>query len=224
MYIPGVSSLPQKKDSNKIHRRVNNLLVGINKKKGVYVKDLTGTSYVGYQQDTTYTTKTGKPAKAITTDEYCKVATEAVKNLSYKRTRNQQVPKYTLVHDRATVHRNKKVNKVMEELNVRVVLAPPRSPDLMPLDYAIFGRARLDLDKNEVRGETWDGRCARFREILRRSRVAAAIDAYPERLKACIRASGGHIEKELRKRKREQDPPARLPGAGGSNTSKPRTR
>ena len=83
-------------------------------------------------------------------------------------------------------------------LGVELLSRPPQSPDLSVLDYSIWGalEAGLPLFPNTVAG-----RAALKAEVARRVAIypAASVSQalavhFVERLKACIRAGGGHFE------------------------------
>jgi hypothetical protein len=202
--IPGVTPVPQKKYSSKGSRRVLNLLVAVNKKNGIFVKELTGTAYNGCKQPQQYRTKEGKDAKALTSEEYIQAATEAVEILRPRGRRSRCVPPAILVHDRGVTHVSTNLNTEMAKRNVVVVNAPPRSPDLMPLDYAIFGTAKNTNARDLPATATWEEQVAHLEEILRKVDPGPAVSEFPMRLKACIEAHGEHIESLLHKLKREQ--------------------
>ena len=74
-------------------------------------------------------------------------------------------------------------------------LWPPNSPDLNPVDYKIWGVMQDRVyhkkvkDVNELRErlvEVWAG--------LQQNVINDAIDQWRRRLRACVRAIGGHFE------------------------------
>ena len=77
-------------------------------------------------------------------------------------------------------------------------MCPPNSPDLKPVDYAIWSviqrrvyEAR-DRDIDELRQRLLHVWCS-----LEQSLIDDAVDQWPTRLRACVRARGGHFEHTL---------------------------
>ena len=81
------------------------------------------------------------------------------------------------------------------------LLISPRSPDLDPLDYSVFGAAKTRLASDLPLSATWEQRVARFKEILQAAPVDKAIRQMSLRASACIAAGGQHFEHTLKKRK-----------------------
>ena len=84
------------------------------------------------------------------------------------------------------------------QTSFRHILWPPNSPDLNPDDYEIWAvmqrriyhRKIHTIDKLKQRlSEVWCG--------LEQSTVDMAIVQWRKRLRACVRAKGGHFEHSL---------------------------
>lgn len=83
------------------------------------------------------------------------------------------------------------------------MLLPPRSPDLDPLDYGVFGAAKRRLREERVRGKVgFDEACKHFMEDLQALDATRIIEQLPLRLQACIESRGAHIEQKLAELKR----------------------
>jgi hypothetical protein len=67
-----------------------------------------------------------------------------------------------LVHDRSGAHPSQQI----PGLTWKVVMHPPHSPDMMPLDYGIFGAAKGDLDRKVQPTWKWVDRVNEFKRIL----------------------------------------------------------
>jgi hypothetical protein len=115
-----------------------------------------------------------------------------------------------LVHDRFKVHMIKKTRHECEKLSLRLQPLPPRSPDLQPLDYAVFGNAKRRLEKmlraGHVEDKDWAARVKTFKELVRGTDVKPAIQQFRKRLEACIESGGNHIEQTLKGVCREVKP------------------
>jgi hypothetical protein len=100
-----------------------------------------------------------------------------------------------LLHDRDAAHSSKAVKNFAAHYNVNAVLLPPRSPDLNPLDYGVFGPAQKKLDRAmEERQLSWEEQCTFLEDALKNAASDAAIKALPGRIARCIVAKGGHFE------------------------------
>jgi len=77
-------------------------------------------------------------------------------------------------------------------------LWPPNSPDLNPVDYAIW--AVMQRHKHQTKIHTIDELNQRLIEVwcgLEQSTVDMAVHQWRRRLRACVRAKGGHFEHNL---------------------------
>jgi len=77
-------------------------------------------------------------------------------------------------------------------------LWPPNSPDLNPVDYEIWAVMQCRVYQRKI--HTIDKLKQRLIEVrcgLELSTVDMAIDQWRKRLRACVRANGGHVEHSL---------------------------
>ena len=100
--------------------------------------------------------------------------------------------------DSAPVHRARETIKLLQRETPAFIspdLWPPNSPDLNPVNYKICGVMQDRVyqkkvkDVNELRErlvEVWAG--------LQQNVIDDAIDQWRRRLRACVRARGGHFE------------------------------
>jgi len=75
---------------------------------------------------------------------------------------------------------------------------PPNSPDLNPVDYEIWAVMQRRVYQRKI--HTIDELKQRLIEVwcgLEQSTVDMAIDQWRKRLRACVRAKGGHFEHSL---------------------------
>jgi hypothetical protein len=105
-----------------------------------------------------------------------------------------------LWHDHGTPHKAGPTDQWLEEHNIKAVMLPARSCDLDPLDYGVFGAAKRRMNKLRWGGThmQWGDLCEAFLADLWGLDVDRVIEALPERLEACIKAGGGHIEQALK--------------------------
>jgi hypothetical protein len=98
-------------------------------------------------------------------------------------------------HDRATVHRAPCVNTVLTKHGVDQLLLPPRSPDLCPLDYGVFGAAkRWWAKQRDGQRWGWDDLCVGVVEYMRGMNTDAIVSRIVGRWERCVQAGGGHFE------------------------------
>lgn len=100
-----------------------------------------------------------------------------------------------LVHDREPAHTSAVFQSFATTYNISAVLLPPRSPDLNPLDYGVFGAAQKKLDAEmERRPMSFTQQCAFLEGAIKQADTDAVIAALHQRIKRCIAAGGGHFE------------------------------
>jgi len=78
------------------------------------------------------------------------------------------------------------------------VVHTPRSADMMPLDYGIFGIVRARLQDEISSYATWEKKVELFKKILSEAPIEATIKHYELRMKACIETQGKHFEDRLK--------------------------
>ncbi len=197
LHIPGMTEKPVRLYQDHGKRRALKLCVFINLCGGVLLFETTGTDYGGYKPGKGYTTKKNEEAHSITAEEYNDYVREAVKtynkNPSFRKLRN----KVLLIHDRSRVHSKGSIEGVPWE----VAMHPPRSPDLMPLDYGVFGTAKNEEVRisRSKKNFSWEERVSTFKTILKEYKGEHTIKQYPKRLKACINNIGYHFEDSLKR-------------------------
>lgn len=204
--IPGLMETPQRYHiDNKNSRRALKLAVACNAVGGMFIKEITGTCYPGYTAEKTYTCK-GKEAKTATSmvaPEYLDFIKDAVEFYSKKPGFRRKAGSMLLIHDKSRIHTSKEAVQGLKELGLDVMVQPARSPDLMPLDFGIFGHAKQLLDRDVLRHAPWLDRVQRFKDILSTCSPKETIGQFKLRLEGIIEAKGRHIEnalKELKKR------------------------
>ena len=154
-------------------RIVIRAIVFINTVGGSCVKLATGSQADGLDEPIPtqqYCTKQGKEATSLTQEEYKDVVYAAVQHYcSYKPFSyvcGQAVP----VHDRDPSHPKRSTLCLPTGVSIAALLQPPRSPDLMPLDYSVLGVVRSQPRPHRTItavGTTWpkhsSTRCKRHR-------------------------------------------------------------
>lgn len=198
VHVPGVTPKQPRPHSN--NRGQVKALVFINRAAGAYVKLCTGTTslrglYTPPEQP--YLLAKGKPASSMTRDEYADGLEAAVQHFRLNKDFEAQKGHWKLLQDGARTHLKPGQHQLKAQgpdCCLDVMTQPPRSPDIMPLDYAVFGLAKRALKAKFRSNWEWPARAAEFVRLLRESDVKAAIDGYPNRLQRLDAAGGGHFE------------------------------
>lgn len=195
---------PQRAYSNSAKGNRVSAIVFINLKHGVFVKLLTGTRVPHATGDLkkllptgNYSTIKGDPASRMTTKEYIECVRSAMIHFAGKGAtvyqRERVVKQLRLVHDKSTCHPGAPIDVGLPGAKLNVSMAAPRSPDLMPLDYAVFGLAKRKLLDAQQSHWTWADRAAFFIRTLQDFNPKACIEAYPARLQECWEKSGARV-------------------------------
>ena len=105
---------------------------------------------------------------------------------------------YVFVQDSALAHRAREMIELLRRQTPDFIgpdLWPPNSPDLNPVDIKIWGVMQKRVYRTPIRDvaelkqrliDTWSG--------LQQSVTDEGIDQLRSRLRACVRANGGHFE------------------------------
>ena len=194
--IPGVTPPPQRFYVEGKGRRSLKLAVFVNLIGGVFIKELSGTKYEGEDLKQRYKkgkhkTQQGQPAKAMTKKEFA-FCVRAAHNHFNNKPAFARLDKIFLVQDGARVHGKKALHDAPWE----PVTQPPHSPDMMPLDYGIFGFTKIKLQRAVDRGDSWEAKVQMFKKFLMEASVGPTIEEFPLRMDACISSKGMHIEKK----------------------------
>lgn len=198
LHIPGLMQPPQRQHTAAKLRDNLNVAVAISQFGGAYVKETTGTRYPGCPALRTYKDVKGRRALHFSAFECRDFIKAALQHFKQQREFRAHLSDVMLVFDRHNVHRSTVVTSWLQKQGISYMLAPPRSPDLMPLDYAVFGAAKLSLSKQLPATGAWSDRAHKFLELLRHRPSAAVFDAFKKRLVMCIKEHGGMIEQPLR--------------------------
>jgi hypothetical protein len=108
---------------------------------------------------------------------------------------------FVFQQDGAPAHRARDTVKLLERETPAFIspeMWPPNSPDLNPVDYRIWGMMQQRVYQKKI--NTVDELKQRLVDVwqrLQQSDIDNAIDEWRKRLRACIRANGGHFEHML---------------------------
>lgn len=198
MHVPGITSTPQRRYvSSSEDRKSIKLLVAIQLGKPPIVVHLFGTSYPGQPDIKAYRDPaTNAPRTGLTAAEYC----DAIDTILLKQPmRNMRSRTLVLQQDRDPAHVAKDTTSFLKDRKVQVLTLPPRSPDLDPLDYGIFGAVKQEFARaRSAKGASWEDACKKLVRALEHCTTAdAVIQEMPLRLQACLDVNGRHIEQRL---------------------------
>lgn len=165
-----------------------------------YVQQLTGTEYEGCPDIDVYKKATEQDVDytALSAPEYRNFLQRALKHFNRQVPGLRRNPKLRIIHDRAKPHTSKLVTQWAQQEGYKVHVLPPRSPDMDPLDYGIFGPFKTWLQMGAaVGGWTWSNKCRKAVAYLEKVDVAPTVKEFPQRLQACIEAEGHHLANAL---------------------------
>lgn len=154
------------------------------------VQPISGTTWAAYKPAKLYETKQHKPATALTGAEYSDFIRRVFHEI--RRSPKPKGRQLIFIHDRSTAHQTSQVKQQFPGTEVQVQLLPPRSPDLDPLDYAVFAHSKNWLKKQNIKD--WDQRCGELVKHLKGLDPVIQTAGYRRRLQKVIQAEGGHIE------------------------------
>lgn len=199
---------PQRCFVEKEKKHSISVIVFMNLKGGFYLRLLTGSKGVAGSNTLkhlmpakTYMTRDGHEASRMTSEEYidcCKAAVEYFDKAPRTiRGRAAWTSSLRLIHDRSTCHQRSDI--ILDQGKrgtavLPVITAPPRSPDLMPLDYGVFGTAKNKLLAAVSQHTSWQTRAEMFVKLLQECDVKNIITSYPKRLAKCVENKGGRVE------------------------------
>ena len=101
--------------------------------------------------------------------------------------------------DNHRCHRSTIMNRKLSSMKVRAISFPPRSPDLMPLDFSIWSivQRRVHAQENRM-SKNYVERIQDYKNRLRRSALAISSstcdriwESWRNRMRACIESGGG---------------------------------
>jgi hypothetical protein len=207
--IPGVTITPQHAHADRPHGSLH-LAVACCINGGNFIRELTGTVYPGYVASKQYLQPNGKPYQSMGSEEYADFLTSAMEFFKKRGGFRACSQHAMLIHDRFRVHMSKTAMKQCQKLDLRVQPLPPRSPDLQPLDYAVFGNAKRRLEKmvrnGDVQDNDWAARVRAFKKLIKETDIKPAIQQFRIRLNACVDSGGKHIEQTMKGVCREVGP------------------
>ena len=134
----------------------------------------------------------------LTSDNYCRlVLTPLARSAGKAGPGPRRSPRnpVRLVHDKDSVHTSKETAAFAVRHNIQLIELPPRSPDLDPLDYGVFGAVKTAW-RSQVEDQQlgWDESCSLFIQLLREANAEAAIKGLHSRIQKCITAKGQRFE------------------------------
>lgn len=170
---------------------------------GVYAQELTGTLYQGCAPRKVYLKPDGQAYSKMGGEEYTDFIISAMAHFNTVTSFRRRKEAAILIHDRDTAHTCKGTMAKLQQIGLKSMLAPPRSPDLDPLDYGPWPTQKTALERCSWAGRTWDQKAKKFMELIREAPIVNTIREFPKRLEAVIRAGGKHIDQTLKEVRHE---------------------
>jgi hypothetical protein len=195
--IPKLMKRPRRLHADKPKSRSLVLAVAVCLAGGVYIKEMTSSSYDGMQPLKAYYNKRHQQLQRYGGEEYSDFLQEARAYFMRKGEFRRQSQNALLFHDRSKAHTAKVVSQTLEQMQLASRLLPPRSPDMMPLDYGIFSTSKARLAREREARASWTKRVMTFKDLIRRAPIEASIRQLVVRLRACINVGGQHIDEKL---------------------------
>ena len=197
IHIAGRTCHPQRPfTGNPLNRKQLKLAVGIRLGQLPTITHLSGTNYAGAPEVKKYKNATGKLHSRMAAKEYT----------DFLQTTTQELGKpkpAVIVQDRESTHMAKLTQEWAKKEGIRLLTLPPRSPDLDPLDYGVFGPFKASYEALKfAKHVPWDAACKAVVEGLKTTKVENAVQAWEKRLRACIAAKGKHFECDMKGKKR----------------------
>ena len=200
LFIPGVMECPQRFHTSHTLRHAAKFAVACNAVGRMFVKETTGTTYKEFKAQRTYfinSKKGPKEASSMVGEEYMGFIRDAVAHYKVQPGFRRYRAGALIVHDKSRVHTSHVVMNGLLNMGMEAKVQPARSPDTMPLDYGVFGTAKMKLEREVDRNSSWETKVLKFKEILQRLQPARTIQEYPLRLQAVINSDGFHIDNAL---------------------------
>ena len=100
---------------------------------------------------------------------------------------------HTIILDQHTVHQSKSTVAFLKKNDIKTKYVPPRSPDLMPLDFSVWKQVERKFFSSKVKAESESQFQSRLQSCARRVKKAV-LEKITKNLKArcelCIGAGG----------------------------------
>lgn len=211
LHIPRLTEEQQRLSSSHDSRVHYKVIVVAGTRFGMYICPASGSTFNDTSTPKIYVdAKTGQEHQALCGPEYAENIEQVITTIRSKlTTRAEQARPIVLLHDRDPCHRCAAVHTACRKNNIINVYLPPRSPDLSPPDYGVFGAVKQKWCR-EVRRQgllnkaSWAQACQLFNDLLKKSNYIGAIEGLPARIEACLQQGGKHFEHRLCGGKRQR--------------------
>jgi hypothetical protein len=186
---------PSRMSTDKAQRKLTVDVAFILEAGAVHVKGLNRTTCPELEPDRSHFTKQSngtQVATSMTTEEYMSFLSEVLKLLKKKKLLA------IWVQDRNTAHLFEAVPPLIDAQVHKVMVLWSCSPDLDPLDYAVFGHSKHWLDRmNRAPHISWEALCTAFSNHMEQLDHSGQVAGYPNRLLMVIQEKGGHIQDRI---------------------------
>jgi hypothetical protein len=182
-------------------RHFYKVMVAISLRYGIMHQPTSGSNYPWTGSPKVYrNAKTGEVYTKMSAEEYSDFLRHISAQVRSMRPASERSKPVVILHDRDPSHTSVLVQTFCAENNIVAALLPPRSPDLSPPDYGVFGGVKGQWrkeahNKQLLSTSHWLEACRLFDALLDSSNYQGAMRALPARLDACIRCNGSHFER-----------------------------
>ena len=117
-----------------------------------------------------------------------------VSKAAMKKTGVQKGRKPLLIMDRHPAHRSSLFKDACKANGIELMLMPPGSPDLSPLDSHLFGVVKNAVHRDHPQERPWAERSKAFIRQLELADAARHIESWKHKIEKCVQANGWHFK------------------------------
>lgn len=196
MLIHGVTQPRETLHVSKPQRATMKIIVAlIPGRDTVVVRPVGGTTKnTGLQSPVVFMKRDGSMSTGLCGEEYLSFMKLIFEEVYQTREASSEGPSLALVHDRDPAHKDKRVTQYLNERKIANCMLPPRSPDLDPLDYCVFGHCKRSIGRHDTTSlQGFNDKCRALIQHLGGLDANVQTAGFKARLKLVIDAEGGHI-------------------------------
>lgn len=152
-------------------------MVFVNKSSQNIVMPLSTSKYPGFQAPHETRKSSGKPKHGMCAEEVASII-QRLSTTAMKRRGVTHGSKPLLIMDRHPVHQSSLVKQACLANEIDLMLMPPASPDLSPLDSHLFGVVKNALRREHPPERPWAERSSEFIRLLETANAAKHIESW----------------------------------------------
>lgn len=168
-------------------------MVFVNQSSQNMVVPLSTSNYPGFHKPYE-TRKSSMKSKCGMRGQEVKSILHRLSMTAMKRRGVPHASKPVLIMDRHPVHKSNLIKQACLDYGVDLMLMPPASPDLSPLDSHLFGVVKNALHHEHPPERPWPERSKAFIELLEKADASKHIESWKRKLEKCVQAQGWHFK------------------------------